>query len=126
MALASDAEIQPAGGWLRVPIHGEFYVGLGVCSHDKDVVEQAVFSNVELTQPSAAAGEGVLYSTLETVTVDSADRRVVYLTRGRFEAPNWTRDWSAFLFNQRWPYRAPRNGQQQARTDRHRFRHPLQ
>ena len=100
MALASDAEIQPAGGWLRIPIHGEFYVGLGVCSHDKDVVEQAVFSNVELTQPSAAAGEGVLYSTLETVTVDSADRRVVYLTHGRFEAPNWTSDGGAFLFNQ--------------------------
>jgi TolB protein len=100
MALASDGEIKPAGGWLRIPIHGEFYVGLGVCSHDKDVVEQAVFSNVELTQPSAAAGEGVLYSTLETVTVDSADRRVVYLTRGRFEAPNWTRDGGAFLFNQ--------------------------
>ena len=98
MALGSEGAAQPAGGWLRIPLHGEFYMGLGVCSHDKDVVEQAVFSNVELTKP-VASGEPVLYSTLETVDIDSADRRVAYLARGRFEAPNWTRDGSAFLFN---------------------------
>jgi TolB protein len=89
----------PAGGWLRIPLQGTFYVGLGVCSHDKDVVEKAVFSNVELARPSPTTGEPVLYSTLETVTVDSADRRVAYLGPGRFEAPNWTRDGKAFLFN---------------------------
>jgi TolB protein len=98
MALGSET-VQPAGGWLRIPLQGSFYVGLGVCSHDKDVVEQAVFSNVELIQPAASSGEPVLYSTLETVDVDSADRRVMYLARGRFEAPNWTRDGKEFLFN---------------------------
>jgi hypothetical protein len=99
MALASDGDVQPGGGWLRIPLHGTFYVGLGVCSHDQDVVEQAVFSKVQLVQPPPASGEPVLYSTLETVTIDSADRRVSYLSQGRFEAPNWTRDGSAFLFN---------------------------
>jgi TolB protein len=99
MALGSDSTVQPAGGWLRIPLHGEFYVGLGVCSHDKDVVEQAVFSNVALTQPAASAENPQLYSTLETVVIDSADRRVSYLAPGRFEAPNWTRDGKAFLFN---------------------------
>jgi TolB protein len=99
MALGGDGEVQPAGGWLRIPLQGTFYVGLGVCSHDKDVVEQAVFSNVQLVQPSAASGEPVLYSTLETVAIDSADRRVSYLSQGRFEAPNWAPDGSAFLFN---------------------------
>jgi len=97
----SDGEGEPqvAGGWLRIPFRGPFYVGLGVCSHDKDVVEKAVFSNVELNQSAAATGKPVLYSTLETITIDSADRRVAYLAKGRFEAPNWTRDGSAFLFN---------------------------
>jgi TolB protein len=100
MAVAEiGAEPQIAGGWLRIPLHGDFYVGLGVCSHDKDVVEQAVFSNVELTQPAAATGQPVLYSTLETVAVSSGDRSVVYLAPNHFEAPNWTRDGSAFLFN---------------------------
>jgi len=99
MALGSEGDVQPAGGWFRIPLHGEFYVGLGVCSHDKDVVEQAVFSNVGLTQAAASSGEPVLYSTLETVDIASADRRVVYLAQGRFEAPNWMPDGKAFLFN---------------------------
>ena len=101
MSLAADGgEPQPEGGWLRIPLQGTFYVGLGVCSHDKDVVEKAEFANVELTQPPpAGAGKSTLYSTLENVTIDSADRRVVYLAAGRFEAPNWMRDGSAFLFN---------------------------
>jgi TolB protein len=95
-----DTDLKAAGGWIRIPLQGPFYVGLGVCSHDKDVVEQAVFSNVELTQPvTASASEPTLYSTLETVDVASADRKVSYLAQGRFEAPNWTRDGSAFLFN---------------------------
>jgi len=100
VSLSSEGvEPHPAGGWLRIPLQGSFYVGIGVCSHDKDVVEKAVFSNVELTQPSPAIGESVLYSTLETVTVDSADRRVAYLEQGRLEAPNWMRDGKVFLFN---------------------------
>lgn len=101
MSLAADGgETKVAGGWLRIPLQGTFYAGLGVCSHDKDVVEKAQFANVELTQPATAvAGKPTLYSTLENVAIDSADRRVVYLAAGRFEAPNWMRDGSAFLFN---------------------------
>jgi TolB protein len=100
MALAANGgEPSVAGGWLRIPMQGTFYVGIGVCSHDKDVSETAVFSNVELSTPSASTGPPVLYSTLETVAVDSADRRVKYLAQGRFEAPNWTRDGAFFLFN---------------------------
>src|ERR1700722_7727538 len=101
MSLATDGgERQPEGGWLRIPLQGAFYVGLGVCSHDKDVVEKAVFSNVELMQgPPAEASKPVLYSTLETIALDSTDRRVAYLAHGRFEAPNWTRDGKAFFFN---------------------------
>src|SRR5579864_2366120 len=103
MSLGSDDasdKLQIAGGWLRIPLQGTFYVGLGVCSHDKDVVEQAVFSNVELTQPAPASDAKVtLYSTLETVTISSADRRVAYLAPGRFEAPNWTRNGRMFFFN---------------------------
>ena len=101
MSLAeSGGEVKVAGGWLKIPLQGTFYVGIGVCSHDKDVIEEAVFSNVELTTPGAApAGQPKLYSALETIAIDSADRRVAYLAPGRFEAPNWMRDGSAFLFN---------------------------
>src|SRR5579862_1248059 len=102
MALAggdAPAKLQPAGGWIRIPLEGTFYVGLGVCSHDKDAIEQAAFSNVEITQSRPGGGQPALYSALETVGIDSYDRRVAYLAEGRFEAPNWTRDGKAFLFN---------------------------
>jgi len=99
MSLGADGDLKVAGGWIRIPLQGPFYVGIGVCSHDKDVVEKAIFSHVELAQPAPAAGQSTLYSTLETVTIDSADRRVAYLAPGRFEAPNWTHDGNAFLFN---------------------------
>jgi WD40 repeat protein len=93
--------LQPAGAAMRVSFTAPFYVGIGVCSHDKDAIEKAMFSNVELkeTAKEAAANQTTLYSTLETITVASTDRRVVYSIPGHFEAPNWTRDGAAFIFN---------------------------
>lgn len=89
-----------AGGSARVALKGEFYVGIGICSHDKDVVEKAVFSEIELLTSHPASGkEPMLYSTLETVAIASTDRSVVYVAPERFEAPNWTRDGAALLFN---------------------------
>ena len=103
MALPAEADgeaLKPAGGWLRIPLGNTFYVGLGVCSHDKDVSEQAVFSKVELRQPNESSGQPALYSVLEVVNADStAIRHAHYLAEGRFEAPNWTHDGGAFLFN---------------------------
>jgi TolB protein len=100
MSLAEEGgEPAVAGGWLKIPLSGSFYVGLGVCAHDKNAVEKAMFSNVELTAPKSSTAPPALYSTLEAAAVPSADRRVVYLAPGRFEAPNWTRDGGAFLFN---------------------------
>jgi TolB protein len=91
MSLSAAGE-QPrfAGGSVRVTMHDPFYVGIGVCSHNKDVLEKAEFSNVELTTGSTSA-QTVLYSALETVPL-SGDRRVVYITPGRITSPQWTPD----------------------------------
>jgi len=93
----AGAPLQPAGGWMKVPLREPFYVGLGVCAHNKDVVEKAVFSNVELTA-ATSSGKPQLFSTLETITVSSTDRRVAYLASGRIETPLWTPDGSSLLF----------------------------
>jgi len=96
---AKGQELQFSGGSLRVPMHDPVYVGIGVCSHNKDVVEQAVFSNVDLVigTPKGALPP-TLYSTLETVPV-SGDRRALYATPGRITAPSWTSDGTAVLFH---------------------------
>ncbi|MGA8645721.1 MAG: hypothetical protein WB628_02670, partial [Candidatus Sulfotelmatobacter sp.] len=84
--------LRPSGASIKLPLQGSFYVGIGVCSHEKDVVEKAVFSNLTLSVPAASTTTPVLYSTLETVAIASSDRRVVYGAASHFEAPNWSRD----------------------------------
>jgi TolB protein len=102
MSIAREGEpLQSAGGSFRIKLSEPFYVGLGVCAHDNNALEKAVFSNVEITTPKPqAAGKPVLESTLETIAIGSKDRRVVYRARAHFEAPNWSRDGKYFLFNQ--------------------------
>jgi TolB protein len=103
MSFASEGEaFGPAGGSTRLELKGPFYVGIGVCSHDKDVVETAVFSNVSLTSGNVTSSEGaVLQSTLETISISAPtnDRKVIYTAPDRFEAPNWMPDGKALLFN---------------------------
>jgi TolB protein len=101
MWLADEkGEFRLASGSARIGLKEPFYVGIGVCSHDKSVVEKALFSNVELkaAEPVAAASS-TLYSTLEIITVASTDRRAIYVAPERFEAPNWMPDGKNLLFN---------------------------
>ncbi|MGA8089408.1 MAG: hypothetical protein WCA10_19195 [Terracidiphilus sp.] len=96
----SDGKLEPAGASTKLVMDGPFYVGIGVSAHDKDATETAVFSNVKIEALAATGLKPVLYSTLETVPIASTDRRVAYVSRAHFEAPNWSRDGTHFLFNQ--------------------------
>jgi TolB protein len=95
----SDGKLQVAGASTKLVLTGPFYIGIGVCAHDKDAVQKAVFSKVKLESLPAATGKPVLYSVLETIPIRSTDRRVAYVAPVHFEAPNWSRDGSFFLFN---------------------------
>jgi hypothetical protein len=95
-----DGRLQPSGASTKLPLTGDFYIGIGVSAHDKDVVEKAVFSNVRFEQLPAAAGKQTLISSLETVTIASTDRHVEYVAAAHFEAPNWSRDGKFLIFNQ--------------------------
>ena len=88
-------ELHLAGGSMRLELKEPFYVEIGVCSHDKDVTETATFSNVTIGVP--APGKPTLYSTLETISVSSTDRRVVAVFKGRVEAPSW-KDATSLIF----------------------------
>ena len=99
LASAAGEPLRPSGASIKIPLPGSFYIGIGVCSHDKNALEKAVFSNVEITTPAVGTAPPVLFSTLETVTVSSTDRRVVFVSPTHFEAPNWSRDGTYYLFN---------------------------
>ena len=87
------------GAAVRVSFTGSVFVGLGVCAHDKEAVETATFSDVELSRPAETSGKPTLYSTLETQAMNSTDRRVVFTTPTRIEAPNWLADGKTVIYN---------------------------
>ncbi len=98
---AGDEALQPAGGSYKLALTDSVYVGIGVSAHDNDTTQTAVFRNVALnTSLPPAAGEPRIESTLEIIPIAAyTDRRVVYRTMERFEAPNWSPDGSYLLFN---------------------------
>ncbi|MDZ7319609.1 MAG: DUF5050 domain-containing protein [candidate division KSB1 bacterium] len=80
----------------------EVYAGLYVCSHNKDVVEKAVFRNVRITIP--AKDDFVPYrdyigSNLEILDIESGNRTIVYRSSESLQAPNWTPDGRALVYN---------------------------
>ena len=100
MSIARNGgELEPAGGSFRLELDEPFYVGLGVCAHNDDAPETAVFSKVELTVNPPPNPTPRLLSTLETVVIASKDRRVVWWTTNKIEAPNWSPDGVSLLFN---------------------------
>jgi hypothetical protein len=95
MSYAADGDsLQLAGGAMRVPLQDPYYIGIGLCAHDANVVEAATFANVTITPAgqTAPAEKPKLFSALETVTISSTDRRTVKVFPTRVEAPNWTKD----------------------------------
>ena len=93
----ADGVFAPAGGSVKLPFTGEFYVGLAACAHNADGFVEVKFSHVEFgpTSPAVVA----IRSSLETVVISSGDRRSVFATTERIEAPNWTKDGAALIYN---------------------------
>jgi hypothetical protein len=93
----TDGIFAPAGGSVKLPFTGEFYVGLAACAHNADGFVEAKFSHVEFgaTSPAVVA----VRSSLETVVISSGDRRSVYATTERIEAPNWSKDGKDLYYN---------------------------
>ena len=80
----------------------EVYVGLFVCSHNKDVTERAVFSNVRITVPASDAFvpyRDYIGSNLEVMDVATGRRKIVYTAPDSLQAPNWTKDGKALIYN---------------------------
>ncbi len=99
MWIGNDERLEFAGGSTRVPLKSPFYVGMGVCAHNKNAVQKVAFTNVGLTttqnRPDQAPEP---YSTLETITVASTDARVSYVTHEHLENPSWSQDGAFLIF----------------------------
>jgi TolB protein len=80
----------------------ELYVGLFVGSHNADVLETGVFSNVSITVPlkgDRTTQMMSLGSNLEVLEVASGKRETIYKVPYSIQAPNWTPDGKSLIFN---------------------------
>ncbi len=100
LSVASDGNtFQPVGS-VSLALTDPVYVGLAVCSHEANVAETAVFSNVKLEKLGVVAmKERLLESTLEIISIDTSERKIIYRAREHFEAPNWSPDGKTLFFN---------------------------
>jgi TolB protein len=94
--------LHQAGASIKLRLDEPFYAGLGVCAHNKDVVERATFANVELKPlaPPPTSAKPVLFSSLQTIAIDPNARvsKVVLTEGNNIQAPNWTRDGKSLIF----------------------------
>lgn len=93
-----EGVVQPSGCSVRLPFKAPYYVGIGVCAHQPEVLEKVIFSNVQFAAPTKDAAS--VRSVLETITIASGDRRRVYHSEQRIAAPNWSHDGSTLFFNE--------------------------
>lgn len=81
----------------------EVYAGLFVGSHNSDVLETGIFSNVRITVPhkteSNQETQMTLGSNLEVLEVASGKRDIIYSVPYSIQAPNWTTDGRSLIFN---------------------------
>lgn len=85
-----------------IPAGDDVYAGLFICSHNKDVVEKASFDNVRIIVP--AKDDFVPYrdyigSHIEIMDVPGGHREIIYTSPSSLQAPNWTPDNKALIYN---------------------------
>jgi hypothetical protein len=86
----------------ELPLGEELHVGLFLCSHNADVVERAVFRDVRITRPvkeGFTPYRDYLGSRLEVLDVATGRRQLLQSSAEPFEAPNWTKDGGALIYN---------------------------
>jgi Tol biopolymer transport system component len=86
-----------------IDLGDDVYVGLFVGSHNSDVLETGVFSNVSITIPYKGVADQttqmILGSNLEILEVASGKRETIYKVPYSIQAPNWTPDGKSLIFN---------------------------
>ena len=85
-----------------VDLGDEVYVGLALCAHNPDVTERAIFRDVRIIRPvkdGFAPYRDFIGSVLEILDLATGHRQVVYRSETPFEAPNWTTDGAALIYN---------------------------
>ena len=85
-----------------IKLGDDVLVGLALCSHNPAVTERAVFRDVRLTvpvSPDFVPYRDYIGSVLEILDLETGHRREIARSEQPFEAPNWTTDGNALIYN---------------------------
>lgn len=102
MRIAKDGSPLEVVSSLAVPLDSTVFAGMFVCSHETEVTETVVFSNVRLEIPAPEGTDGYRAPSpgrLEILDVSTGLREVIYETDDHIEAPNWSTDGKYLIYN---------------------------
>lgn len=86
----------------EIDMSEEPYVGLYICSHAEDVLEQAEFSNVQIIIPPAkdyVPYRDYIGSHMEVMDIATGHRKILHSAPNSLQAPNWTPDNKYLIYN---------------------------
>lgn len=102
MSVATMGETFTSEEISDIELGNEVYVGLFVCAHNPEVLERAVFHDVRVTVPAAenfTPYRDYIGARIELLDLATRHRRVVHTGSDAMQAPNWTLDGSALIYN---------------------------
>jgi TolB protein len=102
MSVARFGEPLTTSSLADLALGDEVYVGLFLCSHNPAVVERAVFRDVRIIRPAKdgfVPYRDYIGSVLEVLDLATGHRQILQSSAQPFEAPNWTGDGSALIYN---------------------------
>jgi WD40 repeat protein len=85
-----------------ITLPDDVYAGLFICAHNGNVVEKATFRDVRIIRPARGGFipyQDYLGSHLEILDVHSGRLELIHSSAQPFEAPNWTPDGCALIYN---------------------------
>jgi Tol biopolymer transport system component len=85
-----------------VNLGDDVFVGLFICSHNKDVTERVSFDNVRIVIPAKedfVPYQDYIGSSIETMDVFTGKRQILYTSPKSLQAPNWTPDGKSLIYN---------------------------
>lgn len=102
MSVAKEGELFTSEEIDSILLGDDVFVGIFVCSHNKDVIEKVNFYNTRIVVPTGqgfVAYRDYLGSMLEILDIQTAKSRIIYQSPRSLQAPNWTLDGGSLIYN---------------------------
>jgi TolB protein len=99
---ARSGEMFISTNYSTTALPDDLFVGLFICSHNPKVKEEVIFHDVRIIRPAKTnfvPYKDYIGSVLEILDVHSGRLEMIHSSTQPFEAPNWTHDGSALIYN---------------------------